>query len=135
MKAFYHVYRFIHRLRYPVSLPEEIATDLGVSLENYPTFEQFVTFLTSTSCCPTRLCKYMPRKEAEAAFQCALRKEHFTGDSLFSYYFNEGWMEFVLQFDSESRLRRMYVQHKFIQGDRGYEIRIPLFEDTLADIT
>jgi hypothetical protein len=64
----------------------------------------------------------MPREEAEAAFQTALRKEKFLHNSLFSYYFNEGWMEFVLQFDEHSRLRRIYIQHKKITQEEGIEI-------------
>ncbi len=52
------------------------------------------------------------REEAEDVFRTALRKERFSQNSLFSYHFNGGWMEFMLQFDEQSRLRRIYIQHK-----------------------
>lgn len=122
MKAFDHLYRFFLRFRYPVSLPEEVASALGVKISSFLTFDEFVRCLTAPTCRPTRLSKFMPREKAEAAFQSALRKERFKQNSLFSYYFSEGWMEFVLQFDEQSRLRRIYLQHKHIQEDRGIEI-------------
>ncbi len=115
-------YKLFLRFRYPVSLPEDVAEALGVQCSNFITFEDFVTKLTCPSCRPTRLKKFMPREEAEAAFQTALRKEKFLHNSLFSYYFNEGWMEFVLQFDEHSRLRRIYIQHKKITQEEGIEI-------------
>lgn len=115
-------YRLFLRFRYPVSLPEDVAKALGVSFSNYISFEDFVKKLTCPSCQPTKLKKFMPREEAEAAFHEALRKERFQHNTLFSYYFNEGWMEFVLQFDEHSRLRRIYIQHKKIVQEEGIEI-------------
>jgi hypothetical protein len=114
--------RLILRLRYPVSLPEDIANALGIKVANYLTFNEFVNELTAPSCRPTRLTKFMPREKAEAAFQTAQRKERFKQNTLFSYYFNEGWMEFILQFDDQARLRRIYLQHKQIQQNEGIEI-------------
>lgn len=64
----------------------------------------------------------MPRNEAEAAFKNASRTERFKQNTLCSYYFNEGWMEFILQFDNQARLRRIYLQHKDIDQDSGVEI-------------
>lgn len=122
MKSFDFLYRFFIRWRYPVSLPEDIAMALGVPVDNRMSFEEFVSLLTSPSCCPSKLMKYMPRQQAEDAFRNALRKEKFTHLTLCSYYFNEGWMEFVLQFDDQSRLRRIYLQHKNIKQDNGIEI-------------
>lgn len=122
MKAFDHLYRFFIRFRYPVSLPEDIAHALGVETSNLLTFNEFVTQLTSSDCRPTKLTKFMPRKTVEDAFNGALRKERFNGKSIFSYYFNEGWMEFVLLFDEQSRLRRIYIQHKLIEQEEGVEI-------------
>lgn len=132
MKSFDFVYRFFIRWRYPVSLPEDVAGALGVPLNNYMSFQEFVTLLTSPSCCPSRLVKYMPRQQAEDAFRNALRKEKFSHLTLFSYYFNEGWMEFVLQFDDQSRLRRIYIQHKNIKQDAGIEL--PLQKPDVAAI-
>jgi hypothetical protein len=129
MKIFDSLYRFIVRFRYPVSLPEDVAKALGVEISNFLTFDEFVTHLTSPSCRPTSLRKYMKRESAEEAFQSAQRKEQFRENTIFSYYFNEGWLEFVLLFDEQSRLRRIYLQHIRIHNDRGIEI--PL--DKLGD--
>lgn len=110
------------RFRYPVSLPGDVADALGVQVSNHVSFEEFVNTLISPTCRPTRLQKFMPREDAEAAFQSALRKEHFKQNTICSYYFNEGWMEFVLLFDEQSRLRRIYLQHKKITQEEGIEI-------------
>lgn len=122
MKAFDLLYRFFLRFRYPVSLPEDIASALGIDINCYLTFDEFVSRLQCPNFRPTKLKKYMPRELAEDAFHLALRSDRFGQKSLFSYYFNEGWMEFVLQFDEQSRLRRIYLQHKYIQNDIGLEI-------------
>lgn len=116
------VYRFFIRFRYPVTLPEDIAEALGIAISNFLTFEEFVLCLTSPSCRPTRLSRFMPREKAEAAFNKAQRKERFQQQTLISYYFSEGWMEFILQFDEQSRLRRIYIQHKHIEKEYGIEI-------------
>lgn len=125
MKAFDLLYRFFLRFRYPVSLPEDVATALGVNLNCYLTFEEFVDCLKCPKFRPTKLKKYMSRHQAEEAFNdSALRIDRFGQKSLFSYYFNEGWMEFILHFDDQMRLRRLYLQHKHIQGDVGLEISL-----------
>jgi hypothetical protein len=122
MKNF--LYRVLLRFRYPVSLPEDVAGALGVEITNLISFEEFFSRLVCPSCRPTRLIKFMPRDKAEAAFHGALRKERFRHNTLFSYYFNEGWMEFVLSFDEHSRLRRIYLQHKKIPKEGGIEIQL-----------
>ena len=122
MKSFDWFFNVLLRLRYPVTLPEEIATDLGISASNVLTFEEFVRKLTCVSCRPERLKRFMPRDVAEAAFQSAQRKERFNRNSLFSYYFHEGWLEFSLYFDDQSRLRRIYLQHKRLKREQGIEI-------------
>jgi hypothetical protein len=124
MKAFDHLCRFFIRFRYPITLPEDVAEALGIHLSNYITFDQFVDMLVSPSCKPTRLKKYMPREEAEEAFEKAHSKEQFKRSSLFSFYFSEGWIEFVLEYDEQSLLRRMYLQHKNIKQERGIEISL-----------
>jgi len=116
--------RFFLRFRYPVSLPEDVANALGVQISNFVTFTEFFNYLTCPLCQPTRLQKFMPRDLAERAFAHAQCKEHFKNDSLFSFYFSEGWVEFVLQFDGNSKLRRIYLQHKNIDQDLGIEIRL-----------
>jgi len=130
MKAIGWVYHLFLRWRYPVSLPEEIATDLGINSSNFLTFEEFVKQLTSLPSHPRRLSRFMPRDEAEAAFQSAQRKECFGRTSLFSYYFPEGWLEFSLHFDEQARLRRIYLQHKCFPKEQGIEIPLRGFLKT-----
>jgi len=114
------------RFRYPVTLPEDVAQALGIEMSNFVTFEEFVKCLIDPQCCPTRLMKYMPREKAEAAFGTAQRTERFCQDTLCSYYFNEGWMEFILKFDEKERLRRLYLLHKQIKEDKGVEISLTI---------
>lgn len=120
MNFFKPFQRLFVRFRYPVSMPEDVASDLGLNISNYLTFQEFIELLTNPNTKPSKLSRYMPRHEAECIFQSALRKERFKHDSLFSYYFNGGWMEFVLQFDEQSRLRRLYINHKDMK--QKYEI-------------
>lgn len=110
------------RLRYPFSTPEEVASDIGLNITNRVSFEEFISCLTNPAQRPTKICKYMPREKAEMVFQLARRKEKFRHDSLYSYYFKGGWMEFLLHFDNEKRLRRLYVCHKTLK--QKYEIPI-----------
>lgn len=124
MKPFDLLSRFLLRFRYPLSLPEDIATSLGIQLSNHMSFNECVAHLTCPECCPTRLVRFMPRELAEKVFERAHCKEKFRDRTLISFQFNEGWMEFDLQFDSESRLRRVYIQHKNIINERGVEIKL-----------
>ena len=66
----------------------------------------------------------MSREKAEEAFYGAPLKEKFQNNTLVSYCFTEGWVEFILQFDDQSKLRRIYLQHKNIKHDRGLEIQL-----------
>ena len=124
MKALDCLFRFFIRFRYPVTLPEDIANSLGVNVSNFVTFDEFVKCLTDPECCPTTLRKMMARREAENTFHGAQRKEQFQRNTLISYYFNEGWLEFNLHFDANSRLRRIYIQHKKIESDQGVELHL-----------
>lgn len=112
--------RLIARFRYPVSLPEDVALALGVDLSNSLTYDNFVNRLCT--CLPTRVCKFMPREEAERAFKTATHRERFQRNTVCSYDFNQGRVIFVLKFDEEGKLRRMYLQHKEIMSDQGLEI-------------
>lgn len=125
MGAYDQFCRFFLRFRYPVSLPEDVAQALGLQISNFVTFNQFVHYLSEPTCRPTRLHKFMPREDAEAAFQNAHTKECFVRSSLFSFYFPEGWIEFTLEFDENERLRRLYLNHKHIKFERGIEICLP----------
>jgi hypothetical protein len=110
------------RLRYPVSMPEDIARDLGLNITNYLTFQEFMRCLTDPSHRPSKLTRFMPREQAAGMFRLARRKERFQQNSLFSYHFKGGWIEFVLQFDEQSRLRRLYIRHKDLK--QKHEISI-----------
>lgn len=100
--------RFINRFRYPASLPEDVAGDLGIELPNNIDFDELLQRLSCT--CPKTLWKKMSRYAAESAFQGSLKKEIFRSSSLFSYYFNQGWVVITLYFDENNSLRRLYVQ-------------------------
>ena len=117
------------RFRYPVSLPEEVAASLGLEIDNTIAFKKFLS--ACRDCPPKRLAKFMPRCEAERAFHGALRKEKFSSSSLYSFYFNEGWLEFELQFDSTSLLRRAYVHHKLISGTGIDELHLSVDESSI----
>lgn len=102
--------RLMSRFRHPVSLPEDVARDLGLDLPNNITFQKLIARLASPDQRPAKLRKYMPRLAAETTFESALKKESFKSCSLYSYYFNKGWLVFALYFDEDSRLRRVYLQ-------------------------
>lgn len=68
----------------------------------------------------------MNRTQAEKAFEKAKRKERFGNNSLFSFYFTQGWLEFELQFDESELLRRIYIHHKLISHPNGYELPLQL---------
>jgi len=129
MKLFDPLMRLMVRFRYPVSLPEDIASDLGIPLTNRISFDEILQVLTRPPTPLTKLIRFMPREEAEWHFKTALRKEFFSHNSLFSYYFSEGWVEFLLQYDDHSRLRRVYVRHKSLK--RNCEIPISQSTKTL----
>lgn len=112
-----------HRFRYPFSTPEDVAKALGARLPNHLSFNKFLCELTHPSFCPSKLSKYMPREKAEAAFSNATECFQQNNFSLFSYYFKGGWMEFVLYFDNDSRLRRIYLHHQSIKDE--FEIKLP----------
>ena len=125
-KAAEHLIRLLQRFWYPVSLPEDVAYALGIEIPTFMGFEKLLATLTSPCCQPTNLHRFMPRDFAEEFFTSAVRKERFRQHSLFSYYFNRGWLEFVLHFDSDRRLRRLYIEHRDIAS--GGACEIPLRE-------
>jgi hypothetical protein len=122
MGLFNRVLDTLARFRYPVSLPQDVASAIGIEIQNSVRFRQLLSLLTNPSSSPTKLSKYMPREQAEYAFRSALRKESFPQSSLYSFYFNEGWLEFELQFDHLSRLRRVYLHHKLLYNTHGHEL-------------
>jgi hypothetical protein len=122
--------RLISRFRYPVSLPEDVARDIGMHLPNTLNFQQFLHLLSSPHQRPAKLRKYMSRTLAESTFESALKKETFKSCSLFSYYFNKGWLVFALYFDEDSRLRRVYLQCPNYAPIDGFDLSLE--EEILA---
>lgn len=121
--------RLISRFRYPVSLPEDVSRDLGIHLPNTLNFSDFLKLLSSPHHRSSKLSKYLPRYQAEAVFESALKKETFKSCSLFSYYFNKGWLVFALYYDQEARLRRVYIQCPDCEVLEGFDL--PLNEEPL----
>ena len=116
--------RLISRFRYPVSLPEDLAKDLGVKLVNTVNFRQLLRILHSSDLRCNRLKRLMSRAQAEAIFRSALKKESFKSSSLFSYYFNKSWLVFALYFDEKDQLRRLYVQCPSCSNFEGFDIHL-----------
>ena len=117
--------RLLSRFRYPVSLPEDVAGDLGLVLPNTLPFKEFVRILASPSSSPANLRKWMPRFKAEAFFQSAVRREIFKSNSLFSYKFTQGWVVIALYFNEDALLTRLFLQCP------AHELDLPLEEDHL----
>lgn len=135
MKAVDLFRRFLIRFRYPITLPEELAKALGIDLPNFITFDELVERLSCPNCRPTTLARFMHRQKAEEFFLHAHCHERFKHSSLFSFYFTEGCLEFVLQYDNHSLLRRMYIQHPRLKQERGIEIRLtPVSDISLVKI-
>jgi hypothetical protein len=124
MKTWQTLLRFVSRFRHQVSLPEEVAMALGIHLSNFLSVPELLQRLCCPTCSPTRLMRLMHRHDAEAAFLQALRVERFSRHTLCSYYFKDGWLEFVLQFDEQQQLRRVYMHHKHLPAERGVELSL-----------
>ena len=130
MNLFESLTRLISRFRYPVSLPEDVAHDLGMHLPNTLPYQEFLHLLSSPHHRPTKLRKFMSRKRAEGTFESALKKENFKSCSLFSYYFNKSWLVITLYYDEEERLRRAYLQCPACEQFDGFDL--PLEEEFYA---
>lgn len=124
MQMIEHITRLISRFRYPVSLPEDLARDLGIQIPNTVNFCQLLKYLKSSDLRLTRFKRFMPRELAENAFRSALKKESFKSSTLFSYYFKKSWLVFALYFDEEGGLRRLYVQCPSCSGLDGFDIHL-----------
>ena len=116
------IFKLLLRFRYPVSLPEEVIDALGIDASHSINFQEFMEVLSNPRSNPKNLSRFMPRRKAEALFAAAVRKERFRYESLYSFYFSESWVEFVLHFDNDSRLRRLYIQHKDLCEEGGVEL-------------
>lgn len=128
MKSMEFLKNLFVRFRYPISLPKDIEEATGVELPNTLSFEEMIQLLSKSCFCPKKIQKFMPRYKVESIFKTAKLCERFCDRTLFSFCFTEGWIEFVLKFDSCSRLRRIYLMHKQVEEDCGIEIPLPFAE-------
>jgi hypothetical protein len=124
VKTFARFSRLLARIWHPVALPEDVAGPLGIEVSNFLSFRELVDLLSKPTVYVSNLSKFMPRKEAESIFRSPTCCESFRDKTLVCYFFNEGWIEFVLCFDSEERLRRIYLNHPAIQNVQGIEIAL-----------
>jgi hypothetical protein len=104
----------IIRFRYPVSIPQDVADALGVHITNRYSAQELVDTLMNQDLKPTRLARLMPRIIAEDVFKAAL-KEKFHLKTICSFYLNNVRLVFILEFDHDSQLRRVYMNHKEIK--------------------
>ncbi|CRX38044.1 hypothetical protein [Estrella lausannensis] len=111
----------VARIWHPVALPEEIAGCFGLKVSNFLSVEDLIGVLCKSQCYTTCLSRYMPREIAESVFRHATSVESFGEKTIISYYFRDGWVEYVLLFDQEDRLRRIYLYHRAIEKE-GIEI-------------
>lgn len=114
--------RFFARIWYPVALPEDLTEAFGVELSNYLSYSKLLEKISSCHLHPQKLAKYMPRRLAESVFKHATSMEIFKDKSIASYYFQEGCIEFVLSFDHNGTLRRVYLLHKAVENEEGIEL-------------
>ncbi len=126
MQLIENISRLLSRFRYPVSLPMDVASDLGLFLPNTLPFQEFIRLLTSPHSLPTTLKKGMPRYKAESVFKLAIRKEIFKSSSLFSYKFNQGWVTVALYFNDHDLLTRLFLQSPYA------EIDLPLEQEVVS---
>lgn len=138
MNIIREISNFFHRIKYPVSLPEEVLSDLGFPASSkHLIFMDLLRSFTRPNFSPSKLKKFMSRDEAEKIFYHAKRRENFRYNTLFSYYFNQnGWLAFDLVFDDKSRLRRLYVKHQNLVSneEEGVELPLPCNEAELKKI-
>ncbi len=114
--------RFFARFRHPVSLPEDVAKALGISVSNFASFDALPDVIRKNL--PRNIKKFMKRETALKAFSSATAIEQFHRDTICSYAFKGGWLQFDLRFDEHNRLRRLFLHHKNIVSDQGLEIRL-----------
>lgn len=115
--------KLVARIWYPVALPEDIASCFGLKVSNFLSLEDLLRVLKKSQSYASFLSRYMPRDIAESVFRRATSIESFGEKTIVSYYFRGGWMEYVLQFDKEDRLRRVYLCHRAIESE-GVEIAL-----------
>jgi hypothetical protein len=121
-KIFENLGRLVKRFQYPNSWVKDVAEDLGFSISHGAPFEALIEHINTPHFRPGSLYLSMPRKLAEGAFQRALKKEVYQSCSLFSYYFDGGWLVMALHFDQAQRLSKVYVSCPAECSCRGFSI-------------
>jgi hypothetical protein len=124
MALWHSITLFLCRFKHPFSLPQDLGEALGVPFSNFSQVSYILSQLTSRSFHPLTITKWMPRKEAESIFIKALKQERFGDVTRIGYLFNEGWLEFVLYFDTADRLRRVVIQHQLLSLDAPCELQL-----------
>lgn len=114
--------RLLMRFRYPVALPVDVAEALGIEESCFLSLDTLLNCIKNGEYSPKNIQKYMLREDAEALFSQASCAEHFPRNTLFAFQFNKQWLEFSLQFDEDSRLRRLYLRHPSLPEENGIEI-------------
>jgi hypothetical protein len=110
MPKFFHTLgRLVKRFQHPRSWVKDVADDLGVQLPPDVSLEAMLLHLQGKDFRPRSLFLSMPRRRAEEAFQKALKKEVYESCSLFSYYFDPGWLVMALYFDQFQHLSKVFV--------------------------
>ena len=112
MKLWSRLTTLVARIWYPVALPEDIAHCFGLKVSNFLPLEELIRILSKSQSYTAFLSRYMPRDIAESVFRQATSIESYGEKTIISYYFIGGWIEYVLQFDREDRLRRVYLSHR-----------------------
>lgn len=117
-------YRLLSHLRYPISSPHDVLSALGVSEELQDVdFHHFLKKVVTRV--PRRIFRCMGREDVERCFSSAYKKESFHRTTHASYYFMQGWLEFVLEFDESRLLRRLYVHHQLLSSSQSVELELP----------
>lgn len=118
--------RLISRFKHSLSLPEEIASDLGIFLSNRLDYVELRELFLQREITPTKLHRFMERSLAEGNFRHAKKFEKFCRESHFSYCFNGNWVDFTLHFDQQDRLRRLYIHCCGMAIDEQHEISLQI---------
>lgn len=116
-KAFAH-------FRHPISLPEDVGHALSFQVSNFISVHQLLEIIIDDQFFVKNLSRFMPREQAELFFYKATTKDYFLDRSIFSFSFQNELVEFVLEFDAMSRLRRLYLRHPSILMQKGKELAL-----------
>lgn len=122
--SFTKITRALAHFRHPLSLPEDIGYALSFQVSNFISVHQLLEIIIDEHFLVKNLSRFMPREQAELFFHKAITKDYFLDRSIFSFSFQNELVEFVLEFDSLSRLRRLYLRHPSILIQKGKELSL-----------